>query len=82
MQANAKPTDAARNGAPDAEEPAPTKMDDQHYKLGPAMPVRTSKAATRSPYGQRAVRNRAQSSRGPQPPCKETCTASFPALLA
>ena len=41
MQANAKPTDAARDGAPDAEEPAPTKMDDQHYKLGPAMPVRT-----------------------------------------
>ena len=41
MQANAKPTDAARDGDPDAEEPAPTKMDDQHYKLGPAMPVRT-----------------------------------------
>jgi len=40
MQANAKPTDAARDGAPDAEEPAPTKMDDQHSKLGHAMPVR------------------------------------------
>ena len=41
MQPNAKPTVAPRDDASNAEEPAPTKMDDQHNKLEHAMPVRT-----------------------------------------
>ena len=36
MQANAEPTDA-----PDAEEPVPTRMDNQHNKLDRTMPVRS-----------------------------------------
>ena len=38
LQANAEPTDA-----PDAEEPVPTSMDNQHNKLDRTMPVRTHK---------------------------------------
>ena len=38
MQANAEPIDA-----PNAEEPVPTSMDNQHNKLDRTMPVRTHK---------------------------------------
>ena len=45
MQANAKPTVAPRDDhASNAEEPAPTKMNDRHNKLEHAMPVRTHRA--------------------------------------
>jgi len=45
MQANAKPTVAPRDDhASNAEEPAPTKMNDRYNKLEHAMPVRTHRA--------------------------------------
>ena len=41
MHPNAKSTAAPHDGAPGVEESALTKMNNQHNKLGDAMPVRT-----------------------------------------
>ena len=57
----AKPTVAPRDDASNAEEPAPTKMDDQHNKLK-LMPVRTHKGrATQSPMAAACIMNRRES---------------------
>ena len=43
MHPNTKSTAAPHDGAPGVEEPALTKMNNQHNKLGDARPVRTHK---------------------------------------
>ena len=56
LQANAEPTDA-----PDAEEPVPTRTDNQHNKLDRTMPMRShSGGSARSPMAAPCIKHRSR----------------------